>query len=290
MQLIHRLSTLALFLALMVLNTSRAQAQVPATQPASDLPAQSQPAKSAPVEIHATDEQPTPPRPAGVTAAPPAPAARPKPVPSAPAPATTVVRRPLYEKVRAKQFFLGLGFSFGLFAPPDVNSYMEGWQDSLGTTMSQSGFTGMFLNLIPRIAVTYKPLKYVEVQAVGEIAWGPKIISSNVESKVFSFVRFSPGIVGSFHLPVGQHGKSIYAGVGFIYHWMVFEDFSADTPGLRVEAGFELYTSKTMIELFAAFDYAKADAGAPIGYGDNASMILNYTGVMLGFNIHFGLF
>ena len=71
---------------------------------------------------------------------------------------------------------------------------------------------------------------------------------------------------------------------------MSFEDYSANNPGFRAELGFELYTNKMMIEIFAAFDYARADTKTPIGYGNTDTMILNYTGVIMGVNLHFGIF
>jgi hypothetical protein len=54
--------------------------------------------------------------------------------------------------------------------------------------------------------------------------------------------------------------------------------------------GFELFTQKAMIDLFAAFDYAKADTGQPHKYRPSQTMVLNYTGVQVGFNMHFGIF
>ncbi len=114
-------------------------------------------------------------------------------------------------------------------------------------------------------------------------------MTTNKDSQLFGFMRYSPGLVAKFHLPVFKHGKSVFAGVGFIYHWMSFESFSASAPGLRVLLGFELYTGTSMIELFGAFDYAKAGTGEPIGYGHAEEMVLNYTGGLVGFNIHFGL-
>lgn len=208
---------------------------------------------------------------------------------------------------RKLMLMLGPGFSLGFFYPQDVNRYMENWQDSQADmVVEESGFTGMILNLVPRLAICFAPIEYVQLQALAEIGWGPKIISvQNADTEVFHFVRYSLGGTLNGHLPL-KHGKySLFLGGGVLYHWMRFEDYAADTLGYRGLVGFRIYLSNKRFtpEVFVAFDYAKAGTGKPINAAPTTNpdgsigptvssgkeLELNYTGVMIGANFYFKL-
>lgn len=192
-----------------------------------------------------------------------------------------------------KWLFLGGGINIGFFSPKDVNRYIEGWVDELsGTTVVESGFTSMILHFGGHLRLTFKPIEYLRIHLVGELAWGPKAISSNQDSKFFSFLRISPGLEVTGHIPFGSGRRhSIFAGGGALYHWMKFEHFQAGNIGGRAMVGYSIYIRRSMMTALIAFDYARADTGKTIGIGSdrNRDMSLDYTGVLVSFSFQYGI-
>lgn len=244
----------------------------------------SQPASAGqPEEIE--DQAPPPPR-----AAPPRKPAprRMKPAPSPPKKLT----RPRNKLASAatRTLFVGGGLTFGFFYPGDVNDHMQSWQNSQGAVViQQSGFTGMVLNLVPRLAVSVVPVRFLEITGMAEVGWGPKIITVlNADSEFFNFMRYSGGATLNAHIPISDRRDSIFLGGGVIYHHLSFQEFSADAVGFRGQAGYKMFTNSLLVEGFLAFDYTIGDTGMPKKYGDG-EMSLNYTSVQIGFNVYYGI-
>lgn len=189
--------------------------------------------------------------------------------------------------------FLGPGLSFGFFYPADVNSYMEAWVDRQGTVVSQSGFTGMFLNLVPRVTFEFLPLPYLGIQAVGEVGWGPKILSvSGGDSEFFNFMRYSGGGGVNGYLPLKQGSMALLAGGAVLYHHMDFDGYAKGTVGFRGKLGLRIYNRRFTPEIVVAFDWARAelDRGDPHDPArSRGPAALNYTGVLIGANFYFNL-
>lgn len=288
-------AALALMLLVGLPTLVRAETPLPAgttSRPVTSQPAASVPAAPPPaVSIHGE----------------PAPSPQPQPKPKAPRPvakakptlAPTSVKPPLPPEQRAlrrhpaigRRWFVGAGFSLGFFNPGGVNGYLEAYQRDLGPTISESGFASMVVYLVPRLAVSVNLGKYVQLSALGELGWGPKVVSSNRESRLFSFLRFSGGLLATFHLPLSVlRGDSLFLGGGPLLHHMRFEEFSATTAGMRVKAGYRLYEGIMMIEGFVAFDYARKETSEPMGSGISRLMVLDFSGLMFGATVHFGLF
>jgi len=190
---------------------------------------------------------------------------------------------PLRTSARKLMFLLGPGFSFGIFSPGDVNNYLE---EKTSSYSMESGFSGMFLNLVPRFSFAFAPIQYVEIEAVGEFGWGPKIISvKGGDSKVYSFIRGSVGATVTGHIPLKNYKYALFGGAGFMYHWMAFEDYDANTPGARAVLGFRIYKKTFTPSILVIFDYARAT-----DVSQATPFELNYTGVMIGANFHFRVF
>ena len=200
--------------------------------------------------------------------------------------------RPQRTAARRMMLLLGPGMSLGFFSPGDVNRYME--QQISGASI-QSGFSGMFLNIVPRISVGFAPIEYVQITAVGEIGWGPKIIEvrgSSSSSETYHFVRYSGGATITGHIPIKNYRFSLFGGGGALFHWMSFEQFEAGGPGARAVLGFRMYNQTFTPEIVLMFDYAHAKYEGIIsdpytGADTLVSFDLNYTGVTIGVNFHF---
>jgi hypothetical protein len=216
--------------------------------------------------------------------------------------ATTVAQRAQAQQ-KGMSLFVGPGLGLGFFNPSDVNQYMENWLDSQGSYSVQEGFSGMVLNVVPRISVSFAPIKYLQLQAVGELGWGPKIVMvQNGESEFFNFMRYSVGLMVNGHLPLGNDRYSIYLGGGVLHHWMAFKDYDGSGLGYRGQLGIRFLGRRLIPELYVAFDYATASTGMPLNAGKitrsdgsvamgpaTGEMKLDYTGVTLGAIFYFAV-
>jgi hypothetical protein len=202
------------------------------------------------------------------------------------------------DDVRRGLFLIGGGVGIGFFLPGDVNDYLEGWpQREGGLAVQEVGFTEMVVNYVPRVTFTYIPIEYVQLQALGEIGWSPKVMTlqgEGVETKTewFHYVRYSPGALANFHLPVNANRQSLFVGGGVLYHWLRFtagsDEYKAEALGYRAQIGYRFYIRKFAPEVFVAFDYVKADSGKALP-DSNRDMVLDYTGGMVGGNFFFDL-
>jgi hypothetical protein len=200
------------------------------------------------------------------------------------------------DDVRKGLFLIGAGIGIGIFLPRHVNDYLEDWTSSHGAT-DQVGFSEMLLNFVPRVTATYIPIEYVQLQILGEIGWAPKVMTvtgagAEEETEFFHYVRYSPGALANFHLPVNANRQAIFVGGGVLYHWLRFEgggaDYKAEALGYRAQLGYRFYIRAIAPEVFVAFDYVKADSNKAIAPGEQ-DMILEYTGGMIGGNFYFDL-
>jgi len=239
------------------------------------LTAVEDPDQGAPPPVPAAEANPA--EPPAYSEAAPAEAA-PPPVESAYHSAPPVKPVPVRTSARRWMLLMGGGFSFGFFSPGDVNNYIEG---GLGNAKVEQGVSGMFLNLVPRLSIAFAPIEYVQVTAIGEIGWGPKIIQvrgSSSSSTSYSFVRYSGGAIVTGHIPLKNYRMSLFGGGGIMYHWMEFEGYEAGTPGFRGLVGLRIAKKVFTPEIWLGMDYAKANDGG---------FELNYTGVTIGATFHF---
>jgi hypothetical protein len=200
------------------------------------------------------------------------------------------------EDVRRGLFLIGAGIGIGIFAPRDVNNYLDDWTTAQGA-VETIGFSEMVINYAPRITASYIPIEYVQLQILGEIGWSPKVMTisgSGVEdgAEWFHYVRYSPGALANFHLPVNSNRQAIFVGGGVIYHWLRFEgggaDYKAEALGYRAQLGYRFYVRAFAPEIFVAFDYVKGDSRKAIAPGER-DLVLEYTGGMVGGNFYFDL-
>ena len=207
-------------------------------------------------------------------------------------PRVAPVRRVKRTKARRNLLLLGPGMSLGFFSPGDVNKYMKA---QLGSATVQEGFSGMFINIVPRISVGYAPIEYVQITAVGEVGWGPKIIEtrgSSTSTDTYHFVRYSGGATITGHIPIKDYRFSLFGGAGVLFHWMSFEQFEAGAPGARALLGFRVNNRVFTPEIVLMFDYAHAtyegsETDPYSGVVTPITFDLNYTGVTIGVNFHF---
>jgi len=203
----------------------------------------------------------------------------------------TTYRKKTVEKVPHKIFSLGIGLNFGVFISEDmddVNEHIyEKVNDDEWTSISQSD-ANMYLNLVPRFTINIMPIRYLMIQVLGEVGWGPKIVSELLgETFTFHFMRYSPGLILNAYLPLGETAKySLFVGGGGFYHFFSFEQFEAEGFGGRAQLGLRIDWKTLALEIFAAYDYARGKTGQ---YDDwiGKDMVLDYSSILFGINLYF---
>jgi len=196
------------------------------------------------------------------------------------------------KKIPHKIFSLGLGFNFGVFISDDMEDinrhiYNKVVEDDYLSTIT-FGDAKMYLNMVPRFTINVMPVRYFMIQFLGEVGWGPKVVMSfGSDSQTFHFLRYSPGIVLNGYIPIGETGTySFFLGGGAFYHFFEFESFEAQGFGGRGQLGFRIDWKTIGLEIFAAYDYARAETGDYDAY-IGRKMTLDYSSVLIGLNLYF---
>ncbi len=194
-------------------------------------------------------------------------------------------------RIPHKIFSLGLGFNFGIFVGDDIDQvndhmYARVSQDSWSVVTRSE--TKLFLNLVPRFTVNIMPVRYVLIQVLGEVGWGPKMIMDLIDQTyTFHFMRYSPGLMLNGYIPLGSTGKySLFLGGGAFYHFFTFERYEAQGFGGRGQMGLRFDWKSFALEVFAAYDYARGETdryNSRIG----KNMVLDYSSVLFGVNLYF---
>ena len=178
-----------------------------------------------------------------------------------------------------KHFAISPGFGIGIGGcyPAGVNEYIN--NDLSGFITANAALylyeeVHFFLNI---------KFKWLEITPIAEYAIGPKVVVGADRSYFFN--RLSPGVLANLFIPMGSSGKNaLFIGAGVQYHMMSFEGFKGNTPGYRVQLGFDLQFGNVNMQPTLAFILANAKNVFPFDF-DNRD--LNYTGGQLGINISF---
>jgi hypothetical protein len=199
-------------------------------------------------------------------------------------------------QVKHKIFSLGIGFNFGFFVSEDitdVNSHIyqktkaeeiENW----GSSSVIRSDTLMYLSLVPRFTINIMPIRYLMIQILGEVAWGPKfVIDVMGESHTYNFMRYSPGLILNAYLPLGSTKKhSLFLGGGVLYNFLEFEGYEANSIGGRGQFGYRVDWTSLALEVFVAYDYARGESGEYNPY-IGREMTLDYSSFLIGLNFYF---
>lgn len=223
---------------------------------------------------------------------------------STPAVASTPLP-PLKPPARPKinRLLLGGGALFGFFNPDGVNTYLKNWVEAQHGYTTQ-GTPHMLLHVGPRAAVVFSPIPYIDITVLGELAWAPKVATlenGTGKSTYFSYTRLSGGALANIHIPLRE--QSIFFGGGVLYSKLAFEEYTAETPGFRVQVGTRIPISNTLaVDGFLAFDSMAKDTGKPMNAGRNSrpdgsytigqtpgTMTLSYTAIVVGGTVYVGL-
>ena len=205
------------------------------------------------------------------------------------------VATPLEPVDLRKNGSIGFGISTGFFYPHDVNNYLESyWNNKLeGRSVEfEAGFTELFMYYSLHGNVAYRYADFSDVQGIFELGWGPKIYTINSDMKFFNYFRFSPGVATNFYLPVSESGNLLFAGVGILNHFLIFEEYDASTIGFKATGGYRLKFEKYCLDIFLAYDYIKANTGEPEKDFQNPDkkiendMELDYSGFRIGISIN----
>ncbi len=159
-------------------------------------------------------------------------------------------------------FSIGIGINLGFFYSNDINNYIRVASHIGQNSTIAFGTTDMFLGFTPVLSINIMPIKYLNIQIIGEIRWAPKFITgSGVEDRLINFTRYSPGVIISGYLPLGSTERvGLLFGVGCFYHFMRFEEYNADSLGVRGQFGLRIDFNKLSIDVLLSYDYAPANA------------------------------
>ena len=203
-------------------------------------------------------------------------------------------------KIEKRRIFsIGIGINLGFFYSEDINNYIRVASRIGQSTTVVYGSSDMFLGFTPVLSINIMPIKYLNIQVLGEIRWAPKFITgSGVEDRLINYVRYSPGVIISGYLPLGSSERvGLLLGAGCFYHFMRFEyyynslenryeGYSADSLGFRGQFGLRIDFHKLSIDILLSYDYAPANASN----GSSVKMNLGDHGGNIGTLVSFKIF
>jgi len=177
---------------------------------------------------------------------------------------------------------VGIGINIGFFNPEDINQYIEDWMSEKGI-IELVGTSDMVMNLGGHFDIGYRINDYIELYGTIEYCAGMKYISvSGGTNHFFNLGRFSPGFIANILIPLSSSARnSFFVGGGVLYHMMKFEEYSGNTAGLRIQAGFSLNNFNFNPQIFLAYDAAKTTDQ------DDEDFEMNYSGIQVGINLNF---
>ena len=177
--------------------------------------------------------------------------------------------------------------------PKEINDYLENWASSRSAEI-EDGTSAIVLSLMPRVAITFAPIEYVQIQVVGEIGWAPKVLTLvddylDTYTESFHFLRYSTGGTVNGHLPVARGRGSVFIGGGVLFNVLRFKSYQEIAPGYRGVMGYRFYSRRVFCpEVFFEFNYIKAETGdEPGAYDPYEIEELNYTSGTIGVNFYF---
>jgi hypothetical protein len=175
----------------------------------------------------------------------------------------------------------GISLGLGIFYPKEINNFIEHDLSNYITTNAN-----LYLNFFLRGSLGIQFSKMFVLEPVVEFAIAPKVVIGADKSYIFG--RVSPGVLANLHVPVGKRRNTFFLGGGALYHYMWFKDFSAGTIGPAFQAGVSMNYGKSINpEVFAGFNYAKAQ-GKDKSIGNmSPGLELSYTDFHLGIRINF---
>ncbi|UCG28239.1 MAG: outer membrane beta-barrel protein [Bacteroidales bacterium] len=180
------------------------------------------------------------------------------------------------------KFLVGIGINIGFFNPEDVNQYIEDWMSSKGF-LELLGTSDMIMNLGAHFDMGYRINDNIELYGTLEYCAGMKYISvSGGSNYFFHLSRFSPGFIANILIPLSSSARnSFFIGGGVLYHIMKFEEYSGNTAGYRIQAGFSLNNFNFNPQIFLAYD------GAKTSDQDYENFELKFSGIQIGVNLNF---
>jgi hypothetical protein len=187
------------------------------------------------------------------------------------------------QETSAKSFavYPTLGFGIGFFYPKDVNDYIK---EEIVASYSSAVNTDLYMYLEIKGGVTFR-LKSVDFSMLLEYDIAPKfVVVTGGDDFAYSFTRFSPEISANYYIPNKSGKHAFFIGGGVNYSFMRFKEFSASSPGFKLQMGYSLQFGKLNLQPNVAFRYVKATDSSDDIWGD---FDLDYTGGQIGVILSF---
>ncbi len=180
-----------------------------------------------------------------------------------------------------KDVSLGFGVGTGIFYPNDVNDWIEA-QYQGRETYNLDLYTNAGIAFVGSV----KLAENFRLNVTAETAFGAKAIDVQYGgTDWYNFGRFSVGAEAFLEVPIASGRNCILFGGGPMFHHMYFEDFDANTVGLRViPFGMSFRFGPVKPQFLVGADlFSKAEDSSST-YSD---FELNYNGFYAQFNILF---
>lgn len=175
-------------------------------------------------------------------------------------------------------FYPTIGIGLGFFNPQEVNAYIENDIDSKGYTGTYN--TTLYSYFEIKGGLTYR-LRRFDVNGSLECGFGPKyiMIANGGENLSYNFGRVAPTISTNYYIPLGMGRHALSIGGGVHYNYLKFKEYSATTPGYKIQVGSSLQMGKFNLQPYLAYNNVMASdkstlAGIPFD--------MDYTGVQIG--------
>lgn len=188
---------------------------------------------------------------------------------------------------RKHMWLFGGGGSYGIIYPKEINSYMQDWINTRDNyAVTSNGLSDMVMTYTPNLSLLYAPIEYINFELFTEFSWAPKFLPvKNGESRLFHFIRFSPGVTIVCNIPINSYKNSIFLGAGVEFDVMRFEEFVGSSFGIRAKAGLRFYMPNRSVDVFSAVLVTK-DKSNEIA---NTRIELNYTTMLFGTTVYFNI-
>jgi hypothetical protein len=166
------------------------------------------------------------------------------------------------------------GIGIGFFYPQDVNQYIK---DEIVSRYGTSYNTDLYMYLEVKGGITFR-LKHVDFNGMLEYDIAPKFaIVTGGDNISYNYSKISPEVSANYYFPSKSARHSFFIGGGVNYNFMKFEKYSASSPGIKMQFGYNMQLHKLNLQPYLAFKYIKAKDTSNIVDFD-----LDYTGGQIG--------
>lgn len=171
------------------------------------------------------------------------------------------------------------GLAIGFFYPKDVNQYIK---DEITSSYSTSTNTDLYAYFEVKGGITFR-LKHVDFNGMLEYDIAPKLgIVIGGDNISYYYNKLSPEVSANYYFPGRSSRHGFFVGGGENYNFMKFKEYSASSPGIKLQFGYNMQFHKLNLQPYVAFKYIRATDTSHV-----EDFVLDYTGGQIGVVLSF---